>query len=139
LLFIGFSGYAAAGVLGRWIGGVNRESGQIALPMAILAGIYLLTIAVVVVAMSGMPDPTSHAHAATTFALLGYGVLHCGIGLVFLVNAAIKMGRGLIVPGAMLELRIGSLWHGYTAVTGIAGVGLVMAMPALIGMLEGVR
>ncbi|WP_116654121.1 cytochrome c oxidase subunit I [Pelagibacterium sediminicola] len=138
LLFLALIGYAAAGALGWWIVRANR-TGRALVPMAALSAVYIVTIGLAVVALTGMPAPSGHAHAATVFTLLGYGALHSAIGLVFLLNAAIKMWRGMIVAGAQLEVRIGSLWHGYTAVTGVAGIMLVMAMPALIGMLEGVR
>ncbi|WP_196258495.1 cytochrome c oxidase subunit I [Pelagibacterium limicola] len=138
-MLVALIGYPIAGAVGWWIERTNRGSGRIAPLLAGLTGAYILTIAAGSIAIAGMPDPTAHAHAATAFALLGYGVLHCAIGLLFVLNAAIKMWRGLIVPGAQLELRIGSLWHGYTALTGIAGILMVMAMPFLIGMLEATR
>ncbi len=138
-LWFALASYLAAGLLGGWLVKSNRDSGSVGLPMAGLAAAHIVTIALVVFAMLGMPAPSSHAHAATTFALLGYGVLHCAISLILLFNAALKVRRGLIVRGAMLDLRIGSLWHGYTAVTGIAGILLVMVMPALIDMLEAAR
>ncbi|GGA49562.1 cytochrome c oxidase subunit I [Pelagibacterium lentulum] len=130
------AGFVLAGAIGPLIVRVNRNGGPFIVPMAVLAIVYLVTLALLGIALAAMPDPRGHAHLATTLMLLGYGALHCFIGLVFLLNAAIKIARGYIVHGALLELRIAQLWHVYTAVTGIVAVAMVLLMPYLIGLLE---
>ncbi|WP_127144981.1 cytochrome c oxidase subunit I [Pelagibacterium montanilacus] len=141
---LGLSGYfALAGfvlvpVLGRLIVRSNI-AGSPLVPLGALAVVYCAVIALLALAIAAMPDPTSHAHVSTSVVLLGYGALHAVIGLLFIANAVIKVLRGFIVPGAQLELRIGKLWHDYTALTGIIAIIAVLAMPAMIGMLAGVR
>lgn len=139
LLVLAAFGYLAAGVMGGAMVRANRDGVRLVPLIGATATVYFATILLVGIAIGGLPDPRGHAHAATVFALLGYGVLHCGIGLILLLNAAIKHWRGFIVPGAQLDLRIGQLWHGYVAVTGVSGIVLVLLMPALIGMLGDVR
>ncbi len=51
----------------------------------------------------------------------------------------LKTRNGYVSARRSLSPRLAGLWHDYTAVTGVVGGALVLLMPALIGMLEGVR
>ena len=130
----------AAGALAmRMTDGLNR-AGKAFIPMLAMTLIVdMAVLGVLSMAVFLLPDPTSHAHAATVAALIGYGWLHAFGGLMFGLNGLLKARNGYVSPRRSLDLRLARLWHDYTAVTGVLGMALVLLMPSLIGMLEGVR
>lgn len=132
-------GFAMTGLLALATDKANARGASPIPLIAINALLYLVVIAVLAWLMATLPDPRSHAHAATTFALLFYGALHAGIGMLFLINATIKHAKGFVSATRRLDLRMGKLWHSYTAVTGIIAILLVLVMPHLIEMLEAAR
>jgi cytochrome c oxidase subunit I+III len=114
---------AAGGGASAWIG------------LAVLA--LLAAIAAAVGLIVGVAPPArEHALGATAAALLGYVALHAGIGLLFLVSNFLRLGAGFIAPRRVLDLRLTRLWLDYTLVTGVIAMGLVLALPALVAMLE---
>jgi len=68
--------------------------------------------------------------------LLGYIAVHAGIGLLFLISNVLRIGAGFVSARRNIDLRLTRLWLEYTAVTGAIAVGLVLALPALVGVLE---
>jgi len=115
----------AGGRAGGWIG------------LAVLA--LLAAIAAAVGQIAGVvPDPRVHALGATAAALIGYVVLHAGIGLLFLISNSLRLGAGFISPRRVLDLRLTRLWLDYTLVTGVIAMGLVLATPVLVTVM-GVR
>jgi cytochrome c oxidase subunit I+III len=82
--------------------------------------------------MAGVPDPTRHAYAASTAALLVYAGFHAMLGCIFALFGWWRSRAGYVSAARSLDLRIGSLWHDYTAATGIAALLLVTAMPWLV-------
>jgi cytochrome c oxidase subunit I+III len=105
----------------------------------LLAGALGLVIAMVVLAlMIGQitPGPQVHALSAVSFVLLGYVALHAGIGLLFLLSTGLRRARGFISVLRRTDLRLNRLWLDYTILTGIIAVGIVAAMPVLIGTLD---
>lgn len=102
-----------------------------------LAMLALVAAIVSAVALIGgvAPSPREHALGATAAALLGYVVLHAGIGLLFLVSNLLRLGAGLVSPRRSLDLHLTRLWLDYTVVTGAIALGLVLALPALVAML----
>ena len=103
-----------------------------------LAGVTLLTaiVAVVVLISDIVPYPRTHALGATAAALLGYVALHAGIGLLFLLSNVLRLAAGFVSPRRIIDLRLTRLWLDYTAVTGLVALSLVLALPALVAMLE---
>ena len=103
-----------------------------------LAGVTLLTaiVAVVVLLSDIVPYPRTHALGATAAALLGYVALHAGIGLLFLLSNVLRLAAGFVSPRRIIDLRLTRLWLDYTAVTGLVALSLVLALPALVAMLE---
>ena len=103
-----------------------------------LAGVTLLTaiVAVVVLISDIVPYPRTHALGATAAALLGYVALHAGIGLLFLLSNVLRLTAGFVSPRRIIDLRLTRLWLDYTAVTGLVALSLVLALPALVAMLE---
>ncbi|UYQ73894.1 cytochrome c oxidase subunit I [Pelagibacterium flavum] len=128
----------AAGLM-RWVNGLNR-SGKAFMPvlMATLA-IDLAALGMFSATLLMLPDPTTHAHIATVAALIGYSWLHAFGGFALGLHAVLKARNGYVSARRSLSPRLAGLWHDYTAVTGVVGGALVLLMPALIGMLEGVR
>ena len=82
------------------------------------------------------PHPREHALGATAAALFAYVIVHAGIGLLFLVSNVLRIGAGRASARRNIDLRLTRLWLDYTAVTGAIAVGLVLALPALITVLE---
>ena len=82
-----------------------------------------------------IPHPREHALGATTAALLAYVALHAGIGLLFLLSNLMRLAGGFVSPRRLIDLRLTRIWIDYTAVTGALAIGLVLALPALVGML----
>lgn len=72
-----------------------------------------------------IPEPTAHAHSATALVVILYLVLHAGIGLIFACWSVFRWFEGYIGPRRLLDLRIGGLWHSYTAVAGFAGLAAI--------------
>jgi cytochrome c oxidase subunit I+III len=90
---------------------------------------------VVQLIMGVTPDPGRHALGSTACVLLGYVVLHAGVGLLFLASNAQRIGNGYISPRRFNDLRLTRLWLDYTLVTGIIAIGLVLTLPALVTVL----
>jgi cytochrome c oxidase subunit I+III len=102
-----------------------------------LAAIVLLAAigAVVILIGNVIPHPREHALGATAAALFGYVVLHAGIGLLFLLSNFMRLATGFVSPRRLTDLRLTRLWLDYTAVTGALAIGLVLALPTLVGIL----
>ena len=67
---------------------------------------------------------------------IGFAVVHAGIGVLFLVSNFLRIGAGFVSPRRLTDLRLTRLWIDYTALTTALALGLVLALPALSGMLE---
>jgi cytochrome c oxidase subunit I+III len=80
-----------------------------------------------------LPDPTIHAYAATSTAILGYVALHVFMGAIFALYGLHRGGAGYLSPARSLDLRIALLWHDYAAATGLLALVLLFAMPLVIG------
>ena len=103
-----------------------------------LAALLLLAAIAGVVVLIGnvIPHPREHALGATAAALFGYVALHAGIGLLFLVSNFMRLAAGFISSRRLIDLRLTRLWLDYTAITGAIAIGLVLALPTLVGILE---
>ena len=111
-------------------GGASR--GWISLAMLAL----IAAIAAEVALIGGViPHPLEHALGATAAALIGFAVVHAGIGVLFLVSNFLRIGAGFVSPRRLTDLRLTRLWIDYTALTTALALGLVLALPALTGML----
>jgi cytochrome c oxidase subunit I+III len=103
--------------------------------LALCAAAHLAAVVVLVWCIRNLvPDPTSHAYAAVCFVLLTYAALHSGLGAVFAFYGFERYRQGYVSAVRSLDLRIGSLWHDYTAGTGAIAVILVVLMPVLVAM-----
>ncbi|MBU8975869.1 MULTISPECIES: cytochrome c oxidase subunit I [unclassified Lysobacter] len=100
----------------------------LALLVAIFAGMGLIARIV--------PAPTEHALGATASALVGFVIFHAIAGLVFLISNLLRMRGGYVSQRRTLDLRLTRGWLDYTAVTGLIALGLFIALPGLVGVLE---
>lgn len=80
-----------------------------------------------------MPVPTEHAYAAVSSAILIYLALHTLLGVIFALYGLYRGGAGYLSPARSLDLRIGVLWHDYTAAAGVLAIVLLFALPLVIG------
>jgi cytochrome c oxidase subunit I+III len=113
---------AAEGMTRGWIG---------------LAALGLVVAIAMVVGLIGgvVPRPTEHALGATAAALLAFVALHAAIGVLFLLSNLLRIGAGFVSYRRSLDLRLTRLWLDYTLVTGVIALGLVLALPTLVGTL----
>lgn len=99
-----------------------------------LAGASHLAAILLLASMAaGIDDPTAHAHYATAFVTLIYAAVRSGLGLIFAGHGLWRERGGYLSPARSLDLRIGKLWHDYSAVTGAIAVLAVFATAWLVG------
>ncbi|ABA05568.1 cytochrome c oxidase, subunit I [Nitrobacter winogradskyi Nb-255] len=96
-------------------------------------------ILLVILMRTSLPAPTAHAYNATSFALLAYSALHTFLATVFCLFGLRRVLTGYVSARRSLDLRIATPLHDYTAITGFAGIGLVLLLPALITAGEAFR
>lgn len=110
-----------------------RGGGSAMLAQVAVAALHAMaTLVLMVLILSALPDPTEHAYAAISFVTLAYAALHSALGVVFGLFGAARIRSGYVSPARTLDLRIGVLWHDYTALTGIAAVLVVTMLPVLV-------
>lgn len=121
---------AAGGVMGA---AAVRRAGQgpRALLLASAAAHLAATLLLGWMALNGVPDRTGHALSAVCFAVLFYAGFHTALAAVFALYGAWRDATGLVSQRRNLDLRIGRLWHLYTAVTGVLGVAFIHLLIAM--------
>lgn len=121
---------AAAGALGVT---ATRYAGAAPLGVLVASAIaYGLTMLLLMwMAFTGMPDRTSHALSAVCFVVLCYVAIHAALGAVFALYGAWRVQQGYVSAQRALDLRIGRLWHFYTAVSGVLGIAFVWVLIAM--------
>ena len=67
--------------------------------------------------------------------LLGYVVVHAGIGLLFLLSNLLRLQGGWVSPRRSTDLRLTRLWLDFSAVSAAIAIGLFLALPSLVAML----
>ncbi len=127
----------AAAVLARWslralVGGA-KPMGSVLLAM--LALLVAIVAAVGLIARI-VPAPTDHALGATAAALVAFVIFQGIAGLVFLVSNALRIRGGHVSRVRTLDLRLTRLWLDYTALASLVALGLFVAFPKLVGLLE---
>jgi cytochrome c oxidase subunit I+III len=110
-----------------------ESNGQALLPLLGAATAHALSLGLLLwLIVAVIPDPTVHAYAASSFVVLAYCALHAFLGVVFALFGVWRILEGRASSRRTLDLRIGKLWHDYTAVSVAAGVALVVLMPLLV-------
>jgi len=129
---VALAGLLAGPVAARWAAWANRR-GRVVWPwVAAQALAGLVALAALVLLIMALPDPRTHAYLAVNFALLGYGCLHVGIAMLFLVSNAQRLATGYITPRRSMDLRLTRMWQDYTAATGVLSLVLVLVLPLLV-------
>lgn len=138
LALAAFAGLSAAATLAR-IALRALVGGRASQPWILMAGLALFGVVGAMVLLIGgiTPHPTEHALGATAAALLTFVAVHAGIGTLFLLSASLRIASGFASAKRNIDLRLARLWIDYTAITGVVAIGLVLALPALLAMLEG--
>lgn len=120
-----------AAVAGRLADGTPGRT-VVSLSLALAA--HLASVAAVAVILMSIPAPTGHAASAAAFAVAAYVLLHAGIGAVLALYGLWRWRAGFIGPARVLDLRIGQLWHDYTAVAGLIGLAFPFVLQSLTGI-----
>ena len=84
---------------------------------------------------SAAADVHDHAASATVFVVLFYLAVHSGLGAVFAAYGMWRIRAGYVSQRRTLDLRLGQLWHTFTAVLGVVAIGFPFV---LAGLAEGV-
>ena len=82
-------------------------------------------------ALDAFADRATHALFAVGFVALSYLFMHALVGAVMALYGASRVLSGRVSPVRSLDLRIGRLWHDYTAATGMLALAYVKAMEML--------
>lgn len=78
-----------------------------------------------------VPAPDGHAFQAILFVVFGYAALHAAIGAIFAGYGLWRWRAGYVSPRRSLDLRLGALWHDYTAIAGLVAIGAVATLRML--------
>jgi cytochrome c oxidase subunit I+III len=97
-----------------------------------LAGHLISTALFLAIAFLALPTPSSHASVASLFAVFFYVGLHGIVGMVFATHALWRGLGGHNFAVRALDLRIGRLWHDYTAAAGITAVAFCLLLGSLV-------
>jgi cytochrome c oxidase subunit I+III len=131
--FAGRSGLAAAGLLLAVIGArlATGRAGRTPLGLGVTLAGCLVALAAVTTIVLAIPAPTLHAASASVFAVAIYVGLHAAIGGLFAGYGFWRWFGGHISESRSLDLRIGRLWHDYTAAAGLVGLAYPFALHSL--------
>lgn len=88
--------------------------------MAIIAALCLL--------LTGAPDPTTHAYAATSAVLAAYAIFHATIAAIMAAFLLVRAQRGFHSAARNGEARIVRLWSDHAAGVG-ALVAILLVLP----------
>ena len=97
--------------------------------LLVTAVAQVLALIGLILMMAAVPAPHRHAYGAATVALLGYIALHAGVGVILALYGIWRSRSGYVSAARSHDLRIGTAWHGYTAVIGFLTLLLVQGLP----------
>ena len=104
---------------------------EAALGVALLG--HLVTIIGCAMIIVTVPDVTRHAYGAATTAIIVYVGLHAAIGALLAGFGIWRSRAGYVSQARSVDLRIGALWHNYTALIGLAMLLIVYGLPRVMG------
>jgi len=81
---------------------------------------HCTALACLVSAIAALGDPSLHAQSATLFALLATAALHSAMGAILSAYGIWRARTGMLSTVRCLDLRIGRLWHDFSAVAIVA-------------------
>lgn len=131
--FPAFSLAAASGLIVSAIGArvTTGKSSQTPLGLAvILIGCLMVTLSAAAIGVA-IPGPETHAASASALAVVVYVGLHASIGGIFASYGLWRWYSGYISAVRSLDLRIAKLWHDYTALAGLVGLGFPFVLQSL--------
>ncbi len=131
------SSIAAVGLIVAALGGWRSVGAAAAAPardrwLIASAAAHGVAFTALLMMILGIRDPAAHAHAAGSLVILGYVTLHVALGVVFALYALARSRGGNVSAVRSNDLRIGSLWHSYTAATGILTMLLQHAIALMV-------
>ncbi|MCJ8520042.1 cytochrome c oxidase subunit I+III [Pseudorhizobium tarimense] len=101
--------------------------------LIVAAAGHLVTVALLAwLALTAVPDPRRHAAAASIFVVFAYAALHALMGFVFAVYGIWRVRGGFVSRRRSLDLRLGSLWHAFSAATGITAAAFPFVLTSLV-------
>ena len=138
VVLAGLAALAAIGAASASRHAVNAllGGGTPALGLLVCGAVHAVATIVLFVMAAQVPDPTGHAHLATGFVILVYAGIRSMIGMIFVLHALLRHRGGFLSARRSLDLRIGKIWHDYTAVTGLIALVATMLMAFLAGTVE---
>lgn len=131
--FPAFSLAAASGLIVSAIGArvTTGKSSQTPLGLAvILLGCLMATLSAAAIGVA-IPGPETHAASASALAVVVYVGLHAAIGGIFASYGLWRWYSGYISAVRSLDLRIARLWHDYTVLAGLVGLGFPFVLQSL--------
>jgi cytochrome c oxidase subunit I+III len=87
-------------------------------------------------ALNAMPDPRAHAATASVFVITCYAALHSFLGMIFAGYGIWRIRSGFVSRTRSLDLRIGALWHGYSAGLGVSAAAFPFLLSALVSQVQ---
>ena len=118
----------AAAIAGRMAVSRLKSARSPLLSLAACLALQVLASAALLHAISTIDGPTMHAQAAMLAAILGFMAVHTAIGVVFAGYGLWRERQGYLSELRSLDLRIGCLWHDFTAVIGMASVAACLLL-----------
>ncbi|MFL0693742.1 MAG: cytochrome c oxidase subunit I [Agrobacterium tumefaciens] len=128
---VGAGALVTATIAGRFADG---QAGRTVSSLAVTLAAHIISVGAVAVLLMSIPAPTGHAASAAAFAVAVYVGLHAAIGAVLAIYGLWRWNSGYIGPSRVLDLRIGQLWHDYTAVAGLIGLAFPFVLQSLTGI-----
>ncbi|QFI68995.1 cytochrome c oxidase subunit I [Sinorhizobium alkalisoli] len=129
---------AIALLVAAWAGRSAAARSPDAIGWLALTGFAQLVAAATLtwLAVAALPDPRSHAAVSSVFVVLAYAGLRSGLGMVISGYGIWRIRRGYVSERRNVDLRLGVLWHDYSAVAGLAAAGFPFVMASLAGELS---
>lgn len=94
---------------------------------------HLATIGFAVAGIAALGDLTAHAQTAVLFAILAAAALHAAIGVLLLIHGLLRQWSGKLSAMRSMDLRIGNLWHDFTAVAVLACAIVILVLQTSLG------
>jgi len=79
------------------------------------------------------PQAQAHGAGASIFVVIAFATLHNSIGVVLASFGLFRISKGYVSRKRLLDLRIGQLWHGYSAAVGLTALAFPILLVALVG------
>ena len=134
--FLAAAALIAGAVAGRLsVGTLHAEASPMTWLSATLAA-HLVVVCAFGWMASQIADPTRHAQAAVLFVLFTYAGLRAGLGAILAGYGLWRWKAGYLSAARSLDLRIGSKWHDYAAVSGLVALAAAWLFSTLAATIE---